>query len=384
MWYLQVDTLAFILGSVLVYGVLAAVVGRIWPNRRLTPFLLVFDLALLVYVSRELAAFYVVYTLVTYGMLRLLKKVKGEGVRRALFVVFCLLCASPFLYARFALLLPVLPAVFTLVGFSYNMLKAIDAVFYVYYADKDIPLIAYANFLLFFPVMTSGPILRYRDFEQYYLKPRPVTAAVATTAVKRIIWGMFQKMVLVAVISQVFTRLQELRLCLPVSLALIVVCYASLFFDLSGYSDIAIGVAAFTGFVVPENFKNPLSAASFTQFWRKWHVTLSDWIREHIFVVVNGKRLSKGVGAAIGMGTMVVMSLWHEFSIGSILNGVYMGSFLAIENLFGLSTVDKRRTPKWIFWGRCLLVAFFFGINALSFYMDAGQLFEVLKGLVRL
>ena len=81
---------------------------------------------------------------------------------------------------------------------------------------------------------------------------------------------------------------------------------------------------------------------------------------------------------------MVVMSLWHEFSIGSILNGVYMGSFLAIENLFGLSTVDKRRTPKWIFWGRCLLVAFFFGINALSFYMDAGQLFEVLKGLVRL
>lgn len=384
MWYLQVDTLAFILGSVLVYGVLAAVVGRIWPNRRLTPFLLVFDLALLVYVSRELAAFYVVYTLVTYAMLRLLKKVKGERARRALFVLFCLLCASPFLYARFALLLPVLPAVFTLVGFSYNMLKAIDAVFYVYYADKDIPLIAYANFLLFFPVMTSGPILRYRDFEQYYLKPRPVTAAVTTTAVKRIIWGMFQKMVLVAVISQVFTRLQELRLCLPVSLALIVVCYASLFFDLSGYSDIAIGVAAFTGFVVPENFKNPLSAASFTQFWRKWHVTLSDWIREHIFVVVNGKRLSKGMGAAIGMGTMVVMSLWHEFSIGSILNGVYMGSFLAIENLFGLSTVDKRRTPKWIFWGRCLLVAFFFGINALSFYMDAGQLFEVLKGLVRL
>lgn len=99
--------------------------------------------------SRELTAFYVVYTLVTYAMLRVLKAAKGEGLRRGLFVVFCLLCASPFLYARFALLLPVLPAIFTLVGFAYNMLKAIDAVFYVYYADKDIPLIAYANFLLF-------------------------------------------------------------------------------------------------------------------------------------------------------------------------------------------------------------------------------------------
>lgn len=106
MWYLQVDTLAFILGATLLYGVLAAVAGRIWPNRRLTPFLLVFDLGLLLYVSRELTAFYVVYTLVTYAMLRVLKAAKGEGLRRGLFVVFCLLCASPFLYARFALLLP--------------------------------------------------------------------------------------------------------------------------------------------------------------------------------------------------------------------------------------------------------------------------------------
>ena len=384
MWYLQVDTLAVILGFALLYGVLAAVAGRLWPRRRLTPFLLVFDLGLLLYVSGALAAFYVAYTLLTYALLCLLRRARGTGLRRGLFVAFCLLCASPFLYARFALLLPALPAVLTLVGFAYNMLKAIDAVFYVYYADKDIPLTAYANFLLFFPVFTSGPILRYRDFERYYFAPRPVTAPIATQAVKRFIRGMFQKMVLVSLLGQVLERLLEARLCLPVSLALIAVCYFSLFFDLAGYSDIAISVAALTGFVVPENFKNPLSAASFTQFWRKWHVTLSDWIREHIFVVVNGKRLNRWAGAAIGMGTMVVMSLWHEFSVGSILNGVYMGSFLAVENLFGLSTVDKRRTPRGIFWLRCFLVSFFFGINALSFYMDAGQLFAVLKGLVRL
>lgn len=384
MWYLQADTLVWILGSTLLYGVLAAILGRFRPGWRLTPFLLVFDLGLLFFVSPALALFYICYTLATFGLLRLLKAVKGAGLRRGLFVLFCFLCAAPFLYARLALMLPALPAVFTLVGFAYNMLKAIDAVFYVYYADKDIPLISYANFLLFYPVMTSGPILRYRDFEKYYLSPRKVDAQVIQAGVKRLILGMFKKMVLVALLGLVMDRLLEARLCLPVSLGLIVVSYFVLYFDLSGYSDIAIAVASFTGFVLPENFKNPFSAASFTQFWRKWHVTLSDWIREHIFVVVNGKRLSRQVSAAIGMCTMIIMSLWHEFSWEAIIGGAYMGAFLVVENLFSLSTVDKRRTPKWIYWGRCFLVNFFFGINALSFTLDLGQILEVVKGLFHL
>ena len=384
MWYLQADTLLWILGSTLLYGAAAAILGRFRPGRRLTPFLLLFDLGLLLFVSWHLAAFYAGYTLVTFALLRVLKAARGAALRRGLFVLFCVLCAVPFLYARFALMLPLLPAVFTLVGFAYNMLKAIDAVFYVYYADKDIPLIAYANFLLFFPVFTSGPILRYRDFERDYLAPRPVTAAVAEQAVKRLIRGMFKKMVLVALLSLAMDRLLAARLCLPVSLGLIAVSYFVLYFDLSGYSDIAIAVASFTGFSVAENFKNPLTAASFTQFWRKWHVTLSDWIREHIFVVVNGKRLSRPVSAAIGMCTMIVMSLWHEFSWETIVGGAYMGLFLVIENLFNLSTVDKRRTPRGIYWTRCFLVNFFFGINALSFTLDLGQILEVVKGLFRL
>ena len=370
MWYLQADTLVWILGSTLLYGLAAAILHRVSPQRRLTPFLLLFDLGLLFFVSWQLALFYMGYTLVTYAMLRILKAAKGQGLRRILFVLFCALCAAP--------LLPFLPAIFTLVGFAYNMLKAIDGVFYVYYADKDIPLLAYANFLLFFPVLTSGPILRYRDFERDYLSPKPVTAQVTTDAVKRLIRGMFKKMVLVALLVLVLDRLLAARLCLPVSLALIVVSYFTLYFDLSGYSDIAIAVASFTGFSVAENFKNPLTAASFTQFWRKWHVTLSDWIREHIFVVVNGKRLGRPASAAIGMCTMLVMSMWHGFS------GAFMGGLLALENLLNLTTADRRRMPEGIFRLRCLAVNFAFGINALSFSMDLGQMADVVKGLFRL
>ncbi len=384
MWYLQADTLVWILVSTLLYGALAAVLGRCRPGWRLTPFLLIWDLALLLVVSVPLAVFYIGYTLVTYGLMRLLGRIEEGKARRWLFVAFCVLCASPFLYARLALQLPALPAVMTLVGLAYNMLKAIDALFYVYYAGKEISLLSYANFLLFYPVLTAGPILRYRDFEKDYLAPRPLDAKTAEAGVKRLIRGLFKKMVLVALLGVALERLGELRLCLPVSLGLIAVSWAYLYFDLSGYSDLAIATASFTGFTVAENFKDPLSAASFTQFWRKWHVTLSDWIREHIFVVVNGRRLNRWASAAIGMCTMIIMSLWHEFTWATVVSGVYMGSFLVIENLFNLSTVDKRRTNKLVYRARCLLVNFFFGINALSFSMDIGQVLEVVKGLLRL
>ena len=382
MWYLQVDTLLFILAATLLYAVLAAAAGRLRPGKPLTPLLIVFDLALLCFVSVQLALFYVGYTLCTYVLLRILGAVKAPKVRRGLFVLFCVLCASPFLYARAILLLPALPAVFTLVGISYNMLKAIDAVFYVYYADQRISLLSYANFLLFFPVLTAGPILRYRDFEKYYRNPRPVTAKVTEQGVKRFIRGMFKKMVIVALLNLVLQHLLTLRLTLPVSLLVIAGSYLLLYFDLSGYSDIAIAVGSFTGFVLPENFKQPWTAASFTQFWRKWHVTLSDWIREHIFVVVSGKRLSRWAGALIGLATMIVMSLWHEFSLLAVIDGIYMGAFLAFENLFGLTTADKRRMKKGVYLLRCVLVTFFFAVNTLFFTLNTEQIFAVLKGLI--
>ena len=384
MWYLQVHTLLFILAATLLYAVLAAVVGRLRPGKPLTPLLLVFDLALLCFVSRQLALFYVGYTLCTYVLLRILGGVKAPGVRRVLFVLFCVLCAAPFLALRLLPELPVWAAAVSLAGIDYNMLKAIDGIFYVYYADKHIPLLAYANFLLYFPVLTAGPILRYRDFEKYYLRPRPVDARVTEKGVKRFILGMFKKMVLVALLSLALQHLLSLRLTLPVSLLVIAGSYLLLYFDLSGYSDIAIAVGSFTGFVLPENFKQPWTAASFTQFWRKWHVTLSDWIREHIFVVVSGKRLSRWAGALIGLATMIVMSLWHEFSLLAVLDGVYMGAFLAFENLFGLTTADKRKMKKSVYLLRCVLVTFFFALNTLFFTVDGSQLTAVLKGLISL
>ena len=94
--------------------------------------------------------------------------------------------------------------------------------------------------------------------------------------------------------------------------------------------------------------------------------------------------ISTSVSAAIGMGTMLVMSMWHGFTWVNLACGAYMGVLLALENLLGLTTADRRRTPRPLFWLRCALVNFAFGINAMSFSLDLGQMLEVVKGLVRL
>lgn len=382
MWYLKVDTLLLMLAAAVLFAAASALLARFRPGKVLTPWLLVLDLGLLLYVDWKLLAFYVAYTMVSYLLAWSIGKIRRG--RKFCFVLFCLLDVAPLFYTRGAAFFPALPQWIVLVGFAYNMLKAVDAVFYVYYTEEKIPLLTYANYLLFFPVLTAGPIFRYRDFLKAYQSPKALTAATAEASVKRLILGLFKKLVVAAFLLKALNRVLQMSSHFYVSGALAVLSYLILYVDLSGYSDIAIAVGTFMGIPVPENFKKPWQAASFTQFWRRWHVTLSDFIREHIFVVVNGKRLNKWISALIGLVTMLVMSLWHEFSLPALCTGLYMGGVLALENLTGLTTVDKRRTPKALYVFRCLVVFSLFAVNAMFFTMSGSQLMQAIRGFFRL
>lgn len=337
--------------------------------------------AVLTLFSCKLAACYGVYVIATYLMLCLMQRAKK--CRKIMFVSMCVIFILPFLLWRLTDISGFAGQALVLVGFSYNMLKAVDALFYVYYTGIGIKFIDYANFILFFPVFTAGPIFRYRDFAKQFNNLRAVTLYDINCGVKRFISGMFKKVVLVTVFTYAFDYLAAKDVYhWYSSLAIIFLSYLILYVDLSGYSDMAVGVGRMMAIEIPENFKSPWTAASFTQFWRKWHVTLSDWIREHIFVVVQGKKLNKYQSALIGLITMVVMSLWHEFSIMTVIGGLYMGFFLVIENIFSLSTFNVRKEKKYKYIIRCVFVNFFFAINALTFSLDLDKILAILKGLV--
>ena len=383
MWFLQIDIMGLMLALTAAGALVFAAAGRLGKRQAAMELMPLLDLLLLWYVSEKLTVFYVGYVLVTYGFLLLLRRV--VRFRKFWFVALCLGCLVPFLYFRAVDFYPSLPTMgLVLVGVSYNMLKAIDALYYEYYAGEKIPFRMYANFILFFPVLTAGPIFRYRDFDRTWHNPVPLTAARLTWAVQRMIRGMFKKVVVQALVYQLMTWLLQFSPHLAVSAAVTVLSYLILYLDMSGYADVAIAMGGILGLTVPENFKNPLTAPSFTQFWRTWHVTLSDWIREHIFVVLNGKRLNRWQGALIGFVTMVVMSLWHDFGKLFLLGGCAAGLVLAAENLLEISTVNRRKVSKPYFTLRCLITNVIFAVNSLLFTVDVVQLKSLLRGFFTL
>lgn len=381
MWYLQADILLRLLISCGLMMIIS------WFSRRKLKkdlgrsFLLIFDIAILCYVSWQLAVFSIGYTILTYILVRVLKPLKKT--KKFWFVVFCILCTIPFLYGRMTEFFPKLPVIIVFIGIAYHMLKAIDTLYFVYYTNMTIPLLTYANYMLFFPTFTSGPIFRYRDFSTVFKNPVPLTGELFLKCVKRFIRGMFKKMVVLYFVMTVFNHLVSLEKHWYISIAIIVLSYVTLFLDLSGYSDIAIATGSVMGYTVPENFRKPWSAASFTQFWRNWHITLSDWVREHIFVVLNGKKLGRFASAGIGFAIMFIMEMWHGFTLPYVIGGVYNGLCMGLENLFGLTKADKRKMKKPIYVLRCFIVNFAFAFNTLLFTVTPEQFIEIMKGLIR-
>ena len=162
MWYLQTDVL---LRLFIACGAMILISGlsRLIFKKDFRPKVLVFaSIAVIAYVSWQLAIAIVCYTLITFIFARILKPLKKT--RRFFFVLFSILCTVPFFYGRMTEFFPQLPVIITFVGIAYHMLKAVDVMYFVYYTDMDIPFLTYVNYMLFFPTFTAGPIFRYRDF----------------------------------------------------------------------------------------------------------------------------------------------------------------------------------------------------------------------------
>jgi len=380
MWFIQANMLSKVLISAIIFIVGMFVITKAGLQKYKSVFSSLLSIVLLNMFSYQLSLFYIGYIIVTYFMLLVMQRLKIA--KKMFFVIQCVLFILPFVFWRI-LPLPKRIETLVLIGFSYNMLKAVDVLFYVYYTDITIPFIEYANYILFFPVFTAGPIFRYRDFSKQFEDLKQAGIDDINYGLKRFIKGMFKKVVLVTILTMIFDRLALIEeYHWYSSLSILALSYIVLYIDLSGYSDMAIGVGRMMAITVPENFKKPWTAPNFTQFWRRWHVTLSDWIREHIFVVVQGKQLNKYQSALIGLITMIVMSLWHEFSVITVIGGIYMGLFLVIENIFSLSTFNVRKEKKYKYIIRCILVNFFFAVNALTFSLDLEKILSILKGII--
>ena len=376
MWFLRADTF---IGISLISLVLA-LCGRLRflsDKARMNVLALLCNL-FVGWVDWRLLLFYLVYIAAIFGFSRI--SPEGKRLKGAVFITGCLICVLPLFFVR---LWPAGQAI-VVTGLAFSVLRGADIMYYVHYTNEKPDFMVLYNYMLFVPALTAGPVFRYRDFKRAAEELKPVNTPDFTAAVKRMIRGLFKSIVAAKLLMEVFEHFSKPGepYTLPVSALLVVSSYMILFFNLSGYADIAIAMGRLCGFIVPENFKKPWKAASFTQFWRSWHSTVSDWIREHVYILLHNKRLSKVKSAGIALVVMVVMALWHGFTVPFLTTGLYLGVLLAAENLLGLTSPGKKWTPKRVL--RCFVVNFLFGINTLLFITDFRTALDIVLGLFRL
>jgi alginate O-acetyltransferase complex protein AlgI len=379
MWYLNMSAVLALIGMAVVMGLTR------WVPQQKRVLLLAFNLLFIGVYSQRLLAFYIVYTVVNYLLFVFLARTAVW--RRFWFIAFLALNIGGVVILRLSdmkiLEHPVFGMIVT-IGIIYNVLKAIDALYFAYFIGKDAICkpIDYANYLLFVPTFTSGPILKFRDFMADVKVPYKVDAKLAEASVKRIILGMFKKIVLVAWMTSVFDRVSAGDLTTVHSLFLMVWFYALIYFDFSGYSDIAVGFGRLMGYQIPENFKRPFMSPTLTQYWRNWHATLGDWFRDHIYMFFSRKSPSKWTGAGLSVLIMVLIGLWHGFTWLYVAWGVYHGVLIAAESLMKKSLVNRKKVSAAYFYGRCLLTQAIVTLAVIVYCPNHEIVYKIYRGLL--
>jgi alginate O-acetyltransferase complex protein AlgI len=293
---------------------------------------------------------------------------RGGGSTRAwlvLGVAANLLLLLTFKYADFALrsLEPIFGALPHLnlllpLGISFIVFEKITYLVDIYRGTSR-PATSTIDYLLFvflFPKMLAGPIIKYYEIERR-LRDRSVSIDFVTSGLLRFIWGLSKKVLIADTSGEVANSVFALP---PYAVGFnaawlgVAAFTVQIYFDFSGYSDMAIGLGRIFGFELRENFDHPYGAASFTEFWRRWHISLSTWIRDYLYVPLGGNR-DGDVRTYVNLWICFLLSgLWHGAAWNFVIWGAWNGLFLVCDRLFWLRVSDK--LPRFLAVGVTLLL----------------------------
>jgi alginate O-acetyltransferase complex protein AlgI len=251
------------------------------------------------------------------------------------------------------LALPV-PEVALPLGISFYTFQAMSYVIDVYRRDVKPArnLTDFACYVTMFPQLVAGPIVRYADVAAR-LQEREINFEQVASGWKRFLCGLGKKVLLANTLGEMADAVWgvvEQGHGVPASMAWIgMVCYAlQIFYDFSGYSDMAIGMGRMLGFEFLENFLHPYSALSIRDFWRKWHISLSTWFRDYLYIPLGGNRISRVRTGVNGLLVFGLCGLWHGASAMFILWGLWHGFFLMAERvLLPPARKHSRRSSIW-------------------------------------
>ena len=241
--------------------------------------------------------------------------------------------------------LPIGISFFTFQAMSY----IIDLYRGKYPAQKN--LFSLALYISFFPQLIAGPIVRYEDMEAQ-LSKRDVNADLTIEGFRRFIYGLAKKVIISNTLAQTtayFWSMEGEQMAPLYAWTSAIFYTLQIYYDFSGYSDMAIGLGKMFGFTIPENFNYPYMSASVSEFWRRWHMTLGAWFREYVYIPLGGSRKGK-VRTCINLAIVFFLTgLWHGAAYQFVLWGIYYAFFMVIERAFLKKWLDKHRIVGHIY-----------------------------------
>ncbi|PID41065.1 MAG: membrane-bound O-acyltransferase family protein [Proteobacteria bacterium] len=235
------------------------------------------------------------------------------------------------------------------IGISFFTFQALSYIIDVY-REKVTPqksLLRLALYISLFPQLIAGPIVRYQDIAEQ-ISVRRMAVATLAAGIQRFIFGLSKKILIANPMAAVADRIFSLpENELTTSLAWLgAVCYTvQIYFDFSGYSDMAIGLGRMFGFHFLENFHYPYVSKSIREFWRRWHMSLSSWFRDYVYIPLGGNRKGR-IRTGVNLITVFFLcGLWHGAAWTFIVWGLYHGFFLLLERTAVGSLLEKLWVP---------------------------------------
>mgnify|MGYP004668230439 FL=1 len=265
------------------------------------------------------------------------------------------------------------------IGISFYTFQIISYEIDVYNKKVNVQsnILKYFLYVFLFPQLIAGPIVRYQDVNNE-IDNRNVTFEMFARGVRRFIIGLSKKVIIannLGELCNIYLNLGDKSVLFTWIFAISYML--QIYFDFSGYSDIAIGLGKMLGFNFPENFNYPYMAKSITDFWRRWHMTLSSWFRDYVYIPLGGNK--KGVLKQI-RNILIVWSLtglWHGASWNFIVWGLYFGILLILEKFILKKYFNN--VPKFI---KGIYTLFFVMISFVIFQGDnLSSAFNIIKGL---
>lgn len=268
------------------------------------------------------------------------------------------------------------------IGLSFHTFQSLSYTVEVYRGNQrtERHLGIFALYVMFYPQLVAGPIERPQNLLRQFREEHRFDLQRTKSGLKRMVWGFFKKVViadgLAVCVDQVYTDPLSFY---GISLILATVCFTfQIYCDFSGYSDIAIGAAQIMGFKLMENFRQPYLARSIADFWRRWHISLSTWFKDYLYIPLGGNRAGVARHFFNLMVTFLLSGFWHgaswTFIVWGGLHGFYMVLFSGLERLKERTAVLARLDTSTVFFRGLQMVVVFVLVSFAWIFFRAASL----------